>query len=93
MPLQSLTSFLDCHVLILISVLYHYNILILKTSSIDTAYLLHCDWLHEQARWNHLARSGIPVVFPQGEDKQKQTQELVHKSFNANSELSIFPDL
>ena len=36
-----LTYFLDCQVLIWISVLYHYNILILKTSSIDIAYLLH----------------------------------------------------
>ena len=24
----------------------------------------HCDLLHEQARCNHLARLGIPIVFP-----------------------------
>ena len=36
-----LTSFLDSQVLILISVLYPYNLLILKTSSIYTANLLY----------------------------------------------------
>ena len=24
--------------------------------------ITHCDWLPEQARWSHLARSGVPAV-------------------------------
>ena len=30
--------------------------------------ILHCDWLPERARWSYLARSGLPVSRPLGNE-------------------------
>ena len=39
--------------------------------------ILRCDWLPEQARWSHLARSGLTAVFPE----ETFTEKPYNKSF------------